>query len=379
MIIDLQRRIAEVGRIRIGEQVPTSGGRTRPAKLTTFRLTSQDKLRIDQAAQLYGGTTRRWESPAGPAWEVITEAAALDVIVPPSDMAFSQSYEMWSAGGCVRRCDGQSESISDGPCLCNPDHRDCAIHTRLSVLLRDVPGLGVWRIDTSGYYAAVELQGAVEVIQLAAGRGQMLPARLRLDQRTVKRIVGDKPMTRRFAVPVLDVDVSPGELLLSGARPVELSAPPLQLEAVMDGSASLTPVPDTVPARPIAAVADQMRVVSDPAPRKRRANSAQPVPPTRLAPRTVAEVQLQGRPPSEPVTEQEPPAEDEPPEDELPASQPQLRKIFALLTEADIIDRDARLRFVSDVVQREITSSTQLTVSEASAVIDRLDPPGTPT
>lgn len=176
MIIDLQRRLAEIGRIRIGQQVASGNGKRRPAKLTTFRLTSPDRNRIQQAAVLYGGQPTEWEAPAGKQWEVVTETDALNVICPPSDMAFSQHYELWSGGGCQRRCDGRNESISEGPCQCDPDKRECTIHTRLSVMLRDLPGLGVWRIDTSGYYAAVELQGAVEVVQLAAGRGQMLPA-----------------------------------------------------------------------------------------------------------------------------------------------------------------------------------------------------------
>src|SRR5690625_704990 len=106
MIIDLQRRIAEIGRIRIGQQVESKGGRSRPAKLDTFRLTSNDPQRIKQAAEVYGGQPREWQSPADKAFEVVTEATALDVMVPPSDMAFSQHYELWSAGGCQRRCDG---------------------------------------------------------------------------------------------------------------------------------------------------------------------------------------------------------------------------------------------------------------------------------
>src|SRR5665647_389473 len=203
VIIDLQRRIQEAGRIRIGQQVATSSGKTRPSKLDTFRLTSADRTRIEQAATLYGGTPAEWDAPAGHQWEVVTTTDVLDVIVPPSDMAFSQWYEMWSAGGCQRRCDGARELISDGPCKCDPEARECDIHTRPSVMLSDLPGLGVWRIDTSGYYAAVEMSGAVQVVQAAAGRGTLLPPRLRLEQRVVKRVESDgKPETRRFAVPL---------------------------------------------------------------------------------------------------------------------------------------------------------------------------------
>ena len=276
-IIDLQRRIQEAGRIRIGHVVPTSNGKTRPDKLDTFRLTSADKVRIDQAAALYGGNVAEWTAPAGKQWEVITEAKALDVIVPPSDMAFSQHYELWSAGGCQRRCDGAFEQMSDGPCLCDPDNRDCDIHTRLSVMLRDLPGLGVWRIDTQGYYAAVELGGAVQVIAAAAGRGVLLPARLMLVQRSVIRRGDDgKPLTRRFAVPVLDVEVTPRELLggMSGVTSIEVSQV-ASLEPVKGRPALLQAVPDSVPERPVRPLREQMMVAAEA--KKPRSNAAQPI------------------------------------------------------------------------------------------------------
>lgn len=265
MLITLQRRIAEAGRIRIGVQVPSGRG-TRPSKLETFRLTSSDKRRIEQAAEAYGGKVEEWQAPAGRQWQVITERAELDVIVPPADLSFSQHFELWSAGGCQRRCDGQTESLSGSDCLCDPEDRECDIHTRLSVLLRDLPGLGVWRIDTQGYYAAVELAGAVELIRLAAGT-RLLPARLRLDQRSVKRPgENGKPQTRKFAVPVLDLEVSPASLLTGGEG--------VALLPTLEQRPPLTPVP-ALPPGSGPTIAEQSQ---PPAARPRRANSAPPIP-----------------------------------------------------------------------------------------------------
>ena len=267
-IIDLQKRVAETGRIRIGQQVPTSGGGRRPAKLETFRLTSADRSKIEAAAELYGGKPAEWASPNGKQWEVVTERDVLDVVVPPAALSFSQNYELWSAGGCQRRCDGAEEQLSGGPCLCDPAARECDIHTRLSVLLRDLPGLGVWRLDTQGYYAAVELQGAVELIGMAAGT-RLLPARLRLDQRSVKRPdAKGKVQTRRFAVPVLDLELTPAALLAGGHGEglpmIETAERP-----------ALTPVPPAEGAGPT--IAEQSQ---PPADRPRRANSAPPIPPS---------------------------------------------------------------------------------------------------
>lgn len=268
-IVELQRRITEAGRIRTGlqetfERQDGSTG-TRPAKLETFRFTSADKRRIEQIAELYGGKVEPWDAPAGKQWQVVSERNEIDVIVPPSDLGFSQHYELWSAGGCQRRCDGVTESITEGPCKCNPEDRECEIHTRLSVMLRDVPGLGVWRLDTQGWYAAHELGGAVEVIAVAAGRGALLPARLRLDQRQVKRPdKNGKVVTRRFAVPVIDIEVTPAQLLAGG------QGQPLQIEA---GPAPLTPVP--LRAVPVPSIAEQSAA---PEPRPKRANAASEIP-----------------------------------------------------------------------------------------------------
>ncbi len=264
-IIDLQRGLTETGRIRIGAQVPTSGGRKRPSKLETFRMTSSDRRRIEQIAELYGGTPGEWDSPNGKQGEVITETAELDVIVPPSDLAFSQDYELWSAGGCQRRCDGRVESLSGSACLCDPDDRECDIHTRLSVLLAKLPGLGVWRLDTQGWYAARELLGAVEIIQLAAGVGRLLPARLRLEQRSVKR----GGQTRRFAVPVLDVDIQAAQLLVGNAS----AGVPLSIVSAEARPGGLTPVPALETSGP--SIAEQSEPPAERAPRR---NAAPPIP-----------------------------------------------------------------------------------------------------
>lgn len=286
-LIGLQRRIQEAGRIRIGQQVTTRNGKRAPAKLSTFRLTSADKTRIDQAAGMYGGTPQQWHAPAGKQWEVVTETDAIDVIIPPSEMSFSQFYELWASGGCQRRCDGVFEQISEQPCetLCDPENRECKPHTRLSVMIRDLPGLGVWRIDTQGYYAAVELQGAVQVVEAAAGAGTLLPARLRLEQRQTKR--PGQP-THRFAVPVIDIEVTPAQLLggqfagptLGAGSPQGLAAlPAAQPDQAADTPAPLTPV--SAPPKPSTSIADQVAAQTP-----QNGGSGARIPATGLRPRT---------------------------------------------------------------------------------------------
>jgi hypothetical protein len=232
-ILDLQQRSREMGRIRIGQVVKTSNGKTRPDKLDRFRLTSPSKVLLDQVAALYGGDVVEWEPQGGgpKQWEVITTSTRLPVLIPPQPV--SQYYELWQAGGCKRRCDGVTELLSDKPCICGPDpeERKCKPTTRLNVVLRDVPGIGVFRLETHGYYAAVELP---QVAQFLAQTSGYVQAHLGLEERIVKREVDGKPETRRFMVPILEVDITPAQLLAGGGgitpAAIEGNAP-AQIEA----------------------------------------------------------------------------------------------------------------------------------------------------
>lgn len=212
-ILDLQQQQTEVGRIRLGVKVK-SNGRERPAKLDRLRFTSPRKALIERIAELYGGQVEPWQPPkGGQQWQVITDTNEVPVVVPPQDPGESQWYEMWSKGGCLRRCDGQQEKISKQSCLCDPEARDCKMHTRIRVMLEDVPGLGAWRVDTGSYYAAVELPGVAQLLAMAQGA---IPGRLVLDQRTVTRQVDGKAQTFNFAVPTLHVDTLTPKQLMSG-------------------------------------------------------------------------------------------------------------------------------------------------------------------
>lgn len=209
-IRDMQARLREAGRIRIGTSKPHGKGKV-PVRLDTFRLTSKDETLIRAVAELYGGEPQPWNDQ----WEVITQADELRVVlIPVPGGSISQWYEYWSqpngqgAVSCLRRCDG-FEQVDGTPCQCpaDPEVRDkdkdaCSRYTRLSVLLPDVPTMGSWRLETQGYYAGVELAAAVALIDHAlAASGLMVAARLRLEQRKVPR----DGSTLTFPVPALDL------------------------------------------------------------------------------------------------------------------------------------------------------------------------------
>ncbi|RKN38475.1 hypothetical protein [Micromonospora endolithica] len=56
-----------------------------------------------------------------------------------------------------------------------------------------------------------------------------------------------------------------------------------------------------------------------------------------------------------------------------PATEPMHKKIHALCREADLTDRDDRLRFLSEVTGRPVTTQRQLSLPEADKVITRLE------
>jgi len=207
-IIDLQRRLVEVGRIRMGKK----GDKGQPQKLATWRLTTRDKPRLDAAAELYGGTVVPWAERDGE-YELICETDELAILVLPGQ-ALSQWYELWSGGGCQRRCDSEREIITDSACICDSEdgERKCKPTTRLSVMLPDIPGLGTWRLETHGYYAAIELSATASMLEQATARGQLIPARLCIDQRSQVK----DGQTKRFAVPVIDLDITARQALGAG-------------------------------------------------------------------------------------------------------------------------------------------------------------------
>jgi len=274
-VLDIQRRGQQIGRLRIGQQVSTgktdSNGneKMRPVRLDTFRFTTGSRATAQAIAELYGGKIRDWNGE----FEIITGKSEIGVTVPPRDEVISQWYEKWTKGGCERRCDSQYEQISGGPCLC-PHAKDpsdagevarkalersdlaklnppqaCKLVTRISVMIPDLPGLGVFRLDTGSFYAAVEIGDSAELMQVARDRGVFLPAILRIEQR--QRVAGGQ--TKKFPVPVLEVlatfrDLATGVIEAGGV------------------AAQLPPVPD-VPRRAIAAgpVVPSRREITGPA------------------------------------------------------------------------------------------------------------------
>lgn len=237
----------EAGRIRIGVKVPIPGkpGKFRPAKLTRFRLTSADQGLIERAAELYGGTPEPWddapgaERDGGEQWQVTTLRSALPVRIPPAAAA-SQAWEAWSGGGCERRCDGRWEQFTDSACICTAEteeaisrggtyERPCRKTTRVSVMLEELPGAGIWRLETHSTISGDELATWLRIV--FPYLPPMAPLVLRVQKTERKRRVPSQEHERgwdwqTFVFPLVSIDTRDqtiGELLAQ--RQVAAPAP----------------------------------------------------------------------------------------------------------------------------------------------------------
>jgi hypothetical protein len=247
-LLDLQQRAREVGRIRIGRQVryvKDGQEKSRPEKLDRFRFTTNDPHAAQRVAELYGGEAIEWEG-GRQAWEVIADVSELDVMVPPGEAALSQDYELWSGGGLQRRCDGINQLTVDQVCVCPRDIGDrmeaaaqgraCKPTTRVNVILPDLPDIGVWRYESHGYTAALELGGTADLLARAREKGVVLPAKMRMEAR--QKISGGQ--TRNWFVVVLSTSVTLRELIegtYTGGLAQALPPPPAsvkQIEAPKD-------------------------------------------------------------------------------------------------------------------------------------------------
>ncbi|WP_433460734.1 hypothetical protein [Micromonospora sp. CA-248212] len=221
----LQRRLTQVGVIRLGEKRLSQRGKEYPAKLETLRFTSPSRSLIEAVTAKYGGEVKPWQHTTGPQFEVVTDAKTIPVLVPPQQI--DPNYELWGNGFKSRHCDGETEKIRNASCLCDPVRaaaqaagRDlkpgdvCKPTTRMSLMLAEIPTLGTFKLESHGWNAAAELPMLAESIATAA---QPIPARLELQHREKKLFHPGRPQneqieSRTFMVPVLHFEfVTPAQ------------------------------------------------------------------------------------------------------------------------------------------------------------------------
>ncbi|WP_435285178.1 hypothetical protein [Streptomyces bacillaris] len=226
-LLNIQRRAAEHGRLRTGY---TQGNR--PVRSATWVVTSHSEEHVRAAAELWGGEAEQW-TPLNSnitQWRVITKASSIEALITPGD-PLNQYNEMWSAGGCQRRCDGETELLSRQPCLCarqfgedwhtQPKGRVCSATSRFNVMLPDLSGMGMWRAETHSFYAASEWGGMVDMVLAGTDGKGFVPVTLRIEPRQVVR----EGKTKKFPVVVVE---------LRGVTPRQALAGPMSTAVALD-------------------------------------------------------------------------------------------------------------------------------------------------
>lgn len=222
-IINLQLRMRQIGSIRMGYSEPGRNGGKQPKRSKTWRLTSPDKHPLEVMKSLFGGTIIDFPQGRVDKFCLVTDVTELPVAVTATEE--TQWMEHWQEGKCVLRCDGctivgpRTSPQRGKPCLCRrkyPVEEDrieaakkqlaCAIQTRVSMMIPDAPDLGLWRLDTKGFYAATELPLTLRFLRFCLARGMAkIDCTLAIEQR--KNGEGQP-----FPVPVIRVSQSVREL-----------------------------------------------------------------------------------------------------------------------------------------------------------------------
>ena len=231
-------RIPEQGRIRLGVKTEHA-----MKSIDTFRFTSLDECAIQALAEEYGGTVQPWtpQRSKESQWEVITEASEIRVFLPPNSI--DVTYEEWSGGGLVRRCNGRTMTLpietaegtdmDEAPCWCaSQDKMLCRPHTRLRVILPEIRFGGIWRLESKGWNASKELPGMAQILEQLQAIG-IVEGRLVLEKRT--KVSGGK--TKKFVVPRLITDTTPSQILKGSAQVYALEETPdspIELDAVVE-------------------------------------------------------------------------------------------------------------------------------------------------
>jgi hypothetical protein len=226
-------RFPRVGKIRLGEQVPTkSGGSLRPSKIDYFRVEAEESgVTSPEAAasfhEVYG------ERPT-----------SLRAVLPGSTPAdvFEGAFKLYGQSKLKRLCDGTAcdERTATGgwaesPCICSargyaPDHKDrCKLVWSLQVLLPDVLGIGVWQIDTSSEISVRRVGAWLQMMHGLTGDLAMVEFVLDLVE---TKVAPEGKATSVYVLQPRATDLTPRQMLEGGGRSERVQIAPVAMPAL---------------------------------------------------------------------------------------------------------------------------------------------------
>jgi len=147
------------------------------------------------------------------------QAASKDGEIPQDD-----SPEAWPLANRDTALEDRGRRTITCPGQDCPDYasKACRQMMMLQFLLPDVPGLGIWQIDTSSFNSIKNVYGALELIRSLVGRVSLIPLTLKLEPLEIT----PKETNRRDTVYVLNLvcDYTATELLELDRLPASRTA-----------------------------------------------------------------------------------------------------------------------------------------------------------
>ena len=187
-----------------------------PEALKSWRITTPHTMVADSTAQLLGGTVHSLASSGDDVFEVLTDAAEVDIVVD-APSAITTELKLWGRQGLAHHCDGSVFLSTDGragsPCGCPASHAERRamarvgqgpqVYTATRFRLAMLPGIGSFLHESLSW----ELAEEVSDIRDALGRTG-LPAYLRLKLACTKfsnsagvRVARQRPILE-FVAPI---------------------------------------------------------------------------------------------------------------------------------------------------------------------------------
>ena len=241
----LRNYFPRLGRIGMGYMTDVKADGTKakapfPTKSRGFTFHTDERDRAEEIARVFGGKVEEAVSrdEEGGSWRVVTEATELECFALTADeSSWDCHLEMWGAGGILRRCDGEvaSMAVSKGPdgkdavlrnvpCLCEqeglPQEARCDATSRLNIVipaLKDVPGIGVWQVQSRGVGTWRAIDGTMMVLE-KLGKVARVPLLLKAEYKTVR---GGDGRPRDVPVMRLDSKMSMAEAMRMEANLLE--------------------------------------------------------------------------------------------------------------------------------------------------------------
>lgn len=224
------RRLPRLGKIRLGEKVKAPGKNPYPRAL--------DHFNIPEEIRPYVGEKPKKLS-------ILFPVEDAEVFAPQFLKCYSLTQGLVCRGDgikCTRKVDVETGSAANHTTehwefremTCDPDtcpeavgdpdehiRPQCRRVMNLLFVLPDVPGLGVWQLDTSSFYSIVNINSCIDVIRGLCGRISGIPLTLSLEPREVT-----PPGMKKKTVHVLHLR---SDLKLSQLQRLALKAPAKRL------------------------------------------------------------------------------------------------------------------------------------------------------